>query len=71
MVVDRTKVRLVCYNKSPVAPVAYHVILEPGIGQFHEFESPRVSACSYKFVGTFSCPQIDIFCGIFKRESVS
>ena len=28
---------------SPVAPVAYQVIiLEPGIGQFREFESPRV-----------------------------
>ena len=26
----------------PVAPVAYRVILEPGIGQFREFESPRV-----------------------------
>ena len=25
-----------------VAPVAYQVILEPGIGQFREFESPRV-----------------------------
>ena len=27
---------------TPVAPVAYQVILEPGIGQFREFESPRV-----------------------------
>ena len=26
----------------PVAPVGYQVILEPGIGQFREFESPRV-----------------------------
>ena len=26
----------------PVAHVAYQVILEPGIGQFREFESPRV-----------------------------
>ena len=25
----------------PVAPVAYQVILEPGTGQFREFESPR------------------------------
>ena len=25
-----------------VAPVAYQVILVPGIGQFREFESPRV-----------------------------
>ena len=57
------------------------VILEPGIGQFREFESPRVhtrinswgyfivhkltvrippSAYSYKFVGVFSCAQIDL-----------
>ena len=28
----------------PVAPVAYKVILEPGIGQFREFESPLVHA---------------------------
>ena len=26
----------------PVAPVVYQVILEPGVGQFREFESPRV-----------------------------
>ena len=26
----------------PVAPVAYQVILEPGIGQFRDFESLRV-----------------------------
>ena len=25
----------------PVAPVTYEVILEPGIGQFREFESPE------------------------------
>ena len=25
----------------PVAPMAYQVILEPGVGQFREFESPR------------------------------
>ena len=25
----------------PVAPVAYQVILEPGIGQFRELESPE------------------------------
>ena len=43
----------------PVAPVAYQVILEPGIGQFREFESPRVQH-SYKFVRTFSCAQIDL-----------
>ena len=28
--------------REPVAPVAYQVIFEPGIGQFREFESPRV-----------------------------
>ena len=27
----------------PVAPVAYQVILEPGIGQFREFEPRRVN----------------------------
>ena len=43
----------------PVAPVAYQVILEPGIGQFREFES-LLSAYSYKLVGTFSCAQIDL-----------
>ena len=31
-----------CCDKIPVAPVAYEVILEPGIGQFREFESSRV-----------------------------
>ena len=41
----------------PVAPVAYQVILEPGIGQFRE--APP-SAYSYKFVGTFSCAQNDL-----------
>ena len=40
----------------PVAPVAYQVILEPGIGQFHEFES-RPRAYSYISVGIFSCAQ--------------
>ena len=42
-----------------VASVAYQVILESGIGQFREFESPRVHT-SYKFVGIFSCAQIDL-----------
>ena len=44
----------------PVAPVACQVILEPGIGQSREFESPRVHTHSYIFVGTFSCAQIDL-----------
>ena len=33
-------------------------ILVPAIGQFREFESPRVQYL-HKFVGTFSCAQID------------
>ena len=49
----------------PVAPVAYQVILEPGIGQFREFE-PLPSAYSFKFVGTFLVHKST--CG--KRESV-
>ena len=32
----------VLYGVGPVAPVAYQVILEPDIGQFRDFESPRV-----------------------------
>ena len=42
----------------PVASVAYQVILEPGIGHFVSSNPP--SAYSYKFVGTFSCAQIDL-----------
>ena len=38
----------------------HQVILEPGIGQFREFESRRVHTYLYKFVGTFSCGQIDL-----------
>ena len=44
---------------TPVAPVAYQAILEPGIGQLREFESPP-SAYSHKLVGNFSCAQIDL-----------
>ena len=29
-------------RQEPVAPVAYQVIVEPGIGQFREFDFPRV-----------------------------
>ena len=29
-------------RRTPVAPVAYQVIVEPGVGQFREFEFPRV-----------------------------
>ena len=33
--------RLLVLHKNPVAPVAYQVILEPGIGQFREFAPPE------------------------------
>ena len=41
----------------PVALVAYQVILEPGIGQFREFESPRVHT-RINSLETFSCAHI-------------
>ena len=47
----------------PVAPVANQVILEPGIGPFREFESPRV----HNSWGLFLAHKLT--CG--KRESVS
>ena len=50
----------------PVAPVAYQVILEPGIGQFREFESPRVHTRINSW-GLFLAHKFT--CG--KRESVS
>ena len=50
----------------PVAPVAYHVVLEPGIGQFREFESPRVHTRIYSY-GLSLVHKLT--CG--KRESVS
>ena len=50
----------------PVAPVAYQVILEPGIGQFREFESPRVHTRINSW-GIFLAHKLT--CG--KRESVS
>ena len=44
-----------------MAPVAYQAILEPGIGQFLEFEPRRVhTRITGIFVGTFSCAQIDL-----------
>ena len=49
-----------------VAPVAYQVILEPGIGQFREFESPRVHTRINSW-GLFLVHKLT--CG--KRESVS
>ena len=39
---------------SLTAPVAYQVILEPGIGQLREFEPPRVRT-RMNFRGNFSC----------------
>ena len=45
-------------SMKPFAPVAYQVILEPGIGQFHEFEPRRVH--TRIIVGTFSCARIDL-----------
>ena len=50
----------------PVAPVAYQVILEPGIGQFREFEPRRVHT-RINSLGLFHVPKLT--CG--KRESVS
>ena len=38
------RVRVCCSIDRIIAPVAYQVILEPGVGQFREFESPRVHA---------------------------
>ena len=51
-----------------VAPVAYQVILEPGIGQFREFEPRRVHTriIINKFVGTFLVHKLT--CGM--HESV-
>ena len=50
----------------PVAPVAYQVIFQPGIGQFREFESPRVHTRINSW-GLFLVHKLT--CG--KRESVS
>ena len=40
--VDVTQVVTNLYTRSPVAPVAYQVFHELGIGQFREFEPRRV-----------------------------
>ena len=40
--------------------MAYQVIVEPGVSQLRELESPGRSENSYEFVGTFSCAQIDL-----------
>ena len=52
--------------RKPVAPVAYQVILEPGIGQFREFE-PRRLHTRINSLGLFLVDKLT--CG--KRESVS
>ena len=53
------------YNRA-VAPVAYQVILEPGIGRFREFEPRRVHT-RINSLGLFLVHKLT--CG--KRESVS
>ena len=50
----------------PVAPVAYQVILEPGIGQFREFEPSRKHT-RINSLGLYLVYKLT--CG--KRESVS
>ena len=55
-----------CLHCTPVAPVAYQVILEPGVGQFREFEPRRVHARINSW-GLFLVDKST--CG--KRESVS
>ena len=49
-----------------VVPVAYQVILEPGVGQFREFEPRRVHTRIHS-LGLFLVHKLP--CG--KRESVS
>ena len=49
-----------------VAPVAYQVTLEPGVGQFREFEPRRVHT-GINSLGLFVVHKLT--CG--KRESVS
>ena len=53
------------HSYKPVAPVACQVILEPDIGQFREFESPRVHT-RINSRGLFLVHKLT--CG--KRESV-
>ena len=63
--IPKTPPPRVCYIK-PVAPVAYQVILEPGIGQFRESEPRRVHT-RINSLGLFLVHNLS--CG--KRESVS
>ena len=54
------------YNMGPVAPAVYQVVLEPAVGQFREFESPRV----HTRVNTWGLVLFhNSICG--KRESVT
>ena len=53
-------------SRQPVAPVAYQVILEPGIGQFRVFEPRRVHT-RINSLGLFLVDKLT--CG--KRENVS
>ena len=53
-------------RKYPVAPVAYQVILEPGVGQLREFEPTRVHNRIHSW-GLFLVHKLT--CG--KRESVN
>ena len=57
---------LYMHMMSTVAPVAYQVILEPGIGQFRRFEPRRVHT-RINSLGLFLVDKLT--CG--KRESVS
>ena len=54
------------YISKPVSPVANQVILEPGIGQFREFEPRRVHS---RIKGLFLVHKFVLSGG--KRESVS
>ena len=66
----RLQPTVVFHDRVPVlythAPVAYQVVLEPGIGQFREFESPRAHTRITSW-GLFLVHKL--ICG--KRESVS
>ena len=57
-------------QSTPVAPVAYQVILEPGIGQFRELESPRVHTRINSW-GLFFRVQIDLRKARAERESAT
>ena len=66
LVVGDHRARYSVWQVDPVAPVAYQVILEPGIGQFGEFEPRRVHI-RVDSLGLFLVDKLT--CG--KRESVS